>query len=331
MNSFPNAKRIVYSTCSLFPEENERVITNIVKASRTKWRVQDVKELLKDQWNNFGSGMYGSIGTRCLYAIPDSDFTIGFFLAVLDRDSKDLEKSHENEINGEVAENKQKNCKTKSKNKDGNVKEIETHNDGVAEEKNDRKKIKKEQASSTEESDKINIKSNDFEELNQKRKKKKKGKEVAEIDHIDVKTINTEVMCDEKTEINTEVPEKKEKRKRKQKSNIDDVGQESERPDDEANHNIGLGSPTNVIDSVERKKKKKKSKVKEKPLTDFSTDDKNNDISNNKIMIEVNTEEPPKKKKKKEKKRDLVENTESVKTNSETIEDFNKKSKKKKK
>lgn len=92
MNAFPKAKRIVYSTCSLFPEENERVITNVVKASRAKWKVQDVKELLKGQWNNFGSSMYGSMGTRCIYAKPDSDFTIGFFLAVLDRDPKDAEK-----------------------------------------------------------------------------------------------------------------------------------------------------------------------------------------------------------------------------------------------
>ncbi|KAM3961829.1 nop2/Sun-like domain containing protein 5 [Aphomia sociella] len=97
MNSFPKAKRIVYSTCSLFPEENERVVTNVVKTSRAKWRVQDVKELLKGHWNNFGSGMYGSMGTRCLYAKPDSDMTIGFFLAVLDRDEKDLEKSQKSQ------------------------------------------------------------------------------------------------------------------------------------------------------------------------------------------------------------------------------------------
>ncbi|XP_026329160.1 probable 28S rRNA (cytosine-C(5))-methyltransferase [Hyposmocoma kahamanoa] len=92
MNAFPNAKRIVYSTCSLFPEENERVITNVVKASRAKWKVQDIKELLKGQWNNFGSSMYGSMGTRCMYSKPDSDFTIGFFLAVLDRDPKNAER-----------------------------------------------------------------------------------------------------------------------------------------------------------------------------------------------------------------------------------------------
>ncbi|CAH2074518.1 unnamed protein product, partial [Iphiclides podalirius] len=99
MNAFPKAKRIVYSTCSLFPEENERVITNIVKTSRAKWRVQDVKELLKGQWNNFGSGMYGSIGTRCMYAKPDTDFTIGFFLAVLDRDPKDFDKQEKRAMN----------------------------------------------------------------------------------------------------------------------------------------------------------------------------------------------------------------------------------------
>lgn len=97
MNAFPKAKRIVYSTCSLFSEENERVITNVVKASRAKWKVQDIRTLLKGQWNNFGSSMYGSMGTRCMYAKPDSDFTIGFFLAVLERDPKDAEKRHNKE------------------------------------------------------------------------------------------------------------------------------------------------------------------------------------------------------------------------------------------
>lgn len=97
MNAFPKAKRIVYSTCSLFPEENERVITNVVKASRAKWKVQDIKELLKGQWNNFGSSMYGSMGTRCMYSKPDSDFTIGFFLAVLDRDPKNAERRQNTE------------------------------------------------------------------------------------------------------------------------------------------------------------------------------------------------------------------------------------------
>ncbi|XP_013190002.2 28S rRNA (cytosine-C(5))-methyltransferase [Amyelois transitella] len=124
MNAFPKAKRIVYSTCSLFPEENERVITNVVKTSRAKWRVQDVNELLKGKWNNFGSAMYGSMGTRCLYAKPETDLTTGFFLAVLDRDEKDLEKSmrHANNVNhvddvqdGTIEENNTKKNKKKRK------------------------------------------------------------------------------------------------------------------------------------------------------------------------------------------------------------------------
>lgn len=105
MNAFPKARRIVYSTCSLFPEENERVITNVVKASRAKWKVQDIKELLKGQWNNFGSSMYGSMGARCMYAKPDTDFTIGFFLAVLDRDPKDAEKRQSKEHSKPSTEN----------------------------------------------------------------------------------------------------------------------------------------------------------------------------------------------------------------------------------
>ncbi|XP_028028750.1 probable 28S rRNA (cytosine-C(5))-methyltransferase [Bombyx mandarina] len=151
MNAFPRAKRIVYSTCSLFPEENERVITNVVKTSRTKWRVQDVKELLKGQWKNFGSAMYGSMGTRCMYARQDSDLTTGFFLAVLDRDPKDLEKSLKNqEQNGEVVEEEvcEKDKESKADyEQDRDVNELDTQVDSV--QKRKRKKERSDETHST--------------------------------------------------------------------------------------------------------------------------------------------------------------------------------------
>ncbi|VVC95370.1 unnamed protein product, partial [Leptidea sinapis] len=140
MNSFPNAKKIVYSTCSLFPQENERVISNVVKQSRAKWKVLNVKEMLKDQWNNFGSGMYGEIGTRCLYSRPDSDLTTGFFLAVLERDSKqqesqELKRKEQTEKNSLLSQNKieplndteiSNHCKQNSKTKGKKRKKMTT-------------------------------------------------------------------------------------------------------------------------------------------------------------------------------------------------------------
>ncbi|CAB3234630.1 unnamed protein product [Arctia plantaginis] len=90
--NFPRVKRIVYSTCSLLPEENEKVVSNIMKAAKGKWQIQSVRELLNNQWNNFGSGEAHSIAARCLYAKPESDLTKGFFLAVMDRNPRDWSK-----------------------------------------------------------------------------------------------------------------------------------------------------------------------------------------------------------------------------------------------
>ncbi|XP_034840412.1 uncharacterized protein Nsun5 [Maniola hyperantus] len=140
MNSFPNAKRIVYSTCSIFPEENERVVTNIVKASRAKWRVKDVRELLKGQWNNFGSGMYGSMGTRCLYAKADSDFTIGFFLAVLDRDFRDIEnKQDENKVTNGHEEKVKDKIKKRGDGNDINSEKYDSRDDDQEKQQTKRK------------------------------------------------------------------------------------------------------------------------------------------------------------------------------------------------
>lgn len=91
--NFPRAKRIVYSTCSLLPEENERVVANVMKSSHGRWKVQSVRELLNNEWNNFGPGEPHSIAARCMYAKPESDLTKGFFLAVMDRNSKNGSKS----------------------------------------------------------------------------------------------------------------------------------------------------------------------------------------------------------------------------------------------
>lgn len=152
MNSFPNVKRIVYSTCSIYPEENERVVTNAVKTSRTKWRVQDVKEMLKGQWNNFGSGMYGTIGTRCLYAKSDSDLTTGFFLAILDKDQKDETKysaiqeksNHENNDNEIVNTDINKVRKNKKKDSSENkpVESVEENIDYIISKKEKKKRKK---------------------------------------------------------------------------------------------------------------------------------------------------------------------------------------------
>lgn len=91
LNRFPKAKKIVYSTCSLYTQENEEVVKEVL-ASSTKFKLVSACELLKAPWNNFGSSEYGDIGKFCLYSRPEKDHTNGFFVAVFER----LEEGEEN-------------------------------------------------------------------------------------------------------------------------------------------------------------------------------------------------------------------------------------------
>ncbi|XP_050345016.1 28S rRNA (cytosine-C(5))-methyltransferase [Nymphalis io] len=243
MNSFPNAKRIVYSTCSLFPEENERVITNVVKTSRAKWRVQDVKELLKGQWNNFGSGMYGSMGTRCLYAVPNSDFTTGFFLAVLDRDPRDMEKSQESSAVDDKSHSKTKHSWEGT--------DIEVKEEILSDVKTD-KKVKKEKIKVENDSDGIILKiEEEVDVYNEhkteaKEKRKKKEKDTSEMSNED----NTN-----KVE-HKDVETKKKKKKRKMDKESSTFEQVATDKEIEIKKSDSLND--NNINEITKKKKKRK-------------------------------------------------------------------------
>ncbi|XP_012522180.2 28S rRNA (cytosine-C(5))-methyltransferase isoform X2 [Monomorium pharaonis] len=82
--NFPNVKRIIYSTCSLYPEENEEVIDEVLADIGNSYRLLPVRQLLKNNWINFSSTKY-DCGDTCLYSKPDDDFCNGFFVAVFER------------------------------------------------------------------------------------------------------------------------------------------------------------------------------------------------------------------------------------------------------
>lgn len=275
MNSFPNAKRIVYSTCSIFPEENERVVNNVVRTSRAKWRVQDVNELLKGQWRNFGSAMYGSIGTRCMYARPDSDLTTGFFLAVLDRDPKDLErsqfrtaensknqkqrsanKSHDNEeeINNEVSS---RNLLQEGS-ENGNAVHNETDACELVKKKKKHKKEKEEVNNLVENFEELNVYQEN--ESNKKKDKKRKHKSCKEESLTEI-IHDSNIVAED-----SEVPKKK---KRKDLERVDSeektaeeckggTGKKKKRKKDKSD--IDNEMEVDDINEVPKKKKKKKDK-----------------------------------------------------------------------
>lgn len=226
MNAFPNAKRIVYSTCSLRPEENERVITNVVKTSRSKWKVQDVKEMLKGQWNNIGSGMYGSMGVRCIYSLPENDLTTGFFLAVLDRDQKeeisqgDKKKDKYkqlDDLNGNEAEdnNESKKCIVEKEVKEGgdadtvqkkkkikkqivdiSIKDQDTDVNGVVKPKKHKRKAKDE--ISVVNQNELDVIA-DIQDYNPSQKKKKKTPEMDSESQMHVEHLEVEISDQKKT------------------------------------------------------------------------------------------------------------------------------------
>lgn len=82
--NFPNAKRVIYSTCSLYPEENEEVIDEVLADIGNAYCLVPTQQLLKNNWTNFSSKRY-NCKDKCLYSKPNIDFCNGFFVAVFER------------------------------------------------------------------------------------------------------------------------------------------------------------------------------------------------------------------------------------------------------
>lgn len=71
-----DAKRVVYSTCSLFEEENEQVVEAVLDIVGDEWEIHKVLP----NWKHRGLTKY-KVGDYCIRASPADDLTNGFFVA----------------------------------------------------------------------------------------------------------------------------------------------------------------------------------------------------------------------------------------------------------
>ncbi|XP_066247676.1 28S rRNA (cytosine-C(5))-methyltransferase [Euwallacea similis] len=113
LSRYPNAQRIVYSTCSLYPEENEDVVRQVLETNNN-FKLVTAGKFLDNQWCNFGSSDFGKIGEYCLYAKPNEDLSNGFFLAVFER----LKDGEFNEFYNDRTSNYEKQMEQKKAKRD---------------------------------------------------------------------------------------------------------------------------------------------------------------------------------------------------------------------
>ena len=74
--SFPNVKRVVYSTCSVNDEENERVVENALAQMKGKFRLVPCLS----EWKRRGLRLQ-----ECVRVLPEEDNMNGFFVALFER------------------------------------------------------------------------------------------------------------------------------------------------------------------------------------------------------------------------------------------------------
>lgn len=103
LKSYPDLERLVYSTCSANHEENEAVVDEALSVNG-KFKLLDCVKIVKG-WTNKGAPGY-DCSDMCLNAVPSTDYTNGFFIAVfVRRDSEEKEGVEEiSEVNESVEE-----------------------------------------------------------------------------------------------------------------------------------------------------------------------------------------------------------------------------------
>lgn len=83
LTKFPRVRRVVYSTCSVFSEENEYVIREVLKKIK-HFKLVDSGKIFNG-WQNYVSLDSKSNETLAVRSVPNLDCSDGFFMAALEK------------------------------------------------------------------------------------------------------------------------------------------------------------------------------------------------------------------------------------------------------
>lgn len=82
--TFPNVKRVVYTTCSIHPEEGEKVVDHALEEIGKSYTLLDAKQMLWNEWDCMSHPDY-KCGKKCIRIRPEFDQCQGWFIAVFER------------------------------------------------------------------------------------------------------------------------------------------------------------------------------------------------------------------------------------------------------
>lgn len=235
--SFPSVKEVIYSTCSIYEEENEKVVEEALRTQKN-FKLANLGEQLQG-WKHFGHPNF-EFGNKCLRTDVDIDRCTGFFVAKFVRKDgnemkkakcgKKKRKSCESPPSVEMVEKKKKNKKQKVT-QDNSVIGEDTELEGQSEE------------------DGLNSLG-----TTEKKKKKKKQKVLEDNSVVGEDTdMNLQVIEDGENLSTVEVTEKKKKKKKKKLSTDNTVAGEDTHMD--------LQIIADGEEVADKKKKRKKQKL----------------------------------------------------------------------
>ena len=84
LHSFPNVRRVVYTTCSIYAEEGEVVVDEALKDLSDSYTLLNAKEMLWNEWQSPSISGY-HCSSNCLRTYPGHDGCQGYFIAVFER------------------------------------------------------------------------------------------------------------------------------------------------------------------------------------------------------------------------------------------------------